>query len=110
MDASCVDLEQWYCSGLDMSSELFSCLFACNRADPELFCDDGSTIISESDRCDGYIDCRDLNDEAGCPPDTTLACDNGELIPATLECDGVQDCFDGSDEAGCPEVAEVVCR
>ncbi|MGM0597543.1 MAG: LDL receptor domain-containing protein [Myxococcota bacterium] len=64
-------------------------------------CGDGS-LIQPDFECDGYEDCDDGSDEAGCPEVQVFVCDNGDEIPEDFECDGDADCNDGSDEVGCP--------
>ncbi|XP_077186702.1 major histocompatibility complex class I-related protein 1-like isoform X2 [Paroedura picta] len=50
--------------------------------------------------CDGYDDCGDDSDEAGCPC-PFFHCRNGHRVEEGELCDGDDNCRDGSDEAGC---------
>lgn len=61
-------------------------------------CDDG-ILIGPERVCDGFAQCMDGTDEAGC--DYPLACDDGTRRPGA-RCDGSWNCADGSDERDCP--------
>nr|XP_027207399.1 uncharacterized protein LOC113800809 [Penaeus vannamei] len=53
--------------------------------------------------CDGHEDCRDGEDEYGCPvcSQEALKCPSGGgCVSVDLTCDGVEDCPDGWDESG----------
>ena len=68
----------------------------------EYTCSDGACIQGDWE-CDGFDDCSDAGDEAGCPcaPDE-YTCSDGACIQGDWECDGFEDCSDAGDEAGCP--------
>lgn len=71
-------------------------------------------------KCDGFNDCGNNNDEAGCPNNTvstTMAtptapveaclpnqfmCDSGRCLAKSYVCDGFSDCVGGEDETNCP--------
>lgn len=93
LKASCENLVDGYCRS-DYNWAL-PCIQACEP--PPYQCADGE-IVSGGSRCDGYTDCLDGSDEAGCP---TFTCQNGELVSANAKCDDWEDCSDGSDELGC---------
>jgi hypothetical protein len=63
-------------------------------------CNNGVTIQSQY-RCDGFNDCGNFADEAGCGSNNDFNCGNGTVIPASWLCDGDNDCGDSTDEAGC---------
>lgn len=59
--------------------------------------------VSEALRCDGYADCSDRSDEAGCPkpphcPVQLRCAHSHECLQKEWLCDGEEDCKDGSDE------------
>lgn len=59
--------------------------------------------VSEALRCDGYPDCSDRSDEAGCAKSprcpAQLQCPHShECLQKEWLCDGDEDCKDGSDE------------
>ncbi|XP_065832089.1 low-density lipoprotein receptor-related protein 4-like [Oscarella lobularis] len=77
---------------------------ACPSIDFE--CDNGLCIPKEW-QCDGDWDCRDGEDEFGCPASRNCSagefrCANGHCIRPTWRCDQDNDCGDGSDESNCP--------
>ena len=76
-------------------------------SDGECWCDNSERFIDESYLCDGDNDCRDWQDERGCPgvriaklPCVGLDCfcDDGEIIPSSWLCDDDPDCSGGEDE------------
>jgi hypothetical protein len=83
-----------YCRG--NISVLGTCITKCEP--PPFFCGSGEQIPA-NDRCDGFEQCSDASDEAGCP---TFACADGSTIPLDDQCDGFPHCPDSSDENGCP--------
>ena len=57
-------------------------------------------------KCDGYFDCRDKSDEAGCSGTSCdlsqFRCANGEKCIAEFQkCNHRKECTDGSDEKEC---------
>ena len=97
LKATCADLTALVCGGTT-SASFDACLNACKNVG-RLACATGSQTYGDQYRCDGYADCGDGSDEAGCP---TFKCQDGSTILARLHCDGSFDCSDGSDETGCP--------
>jgi suppressor of tumorigenicity protein 14 len=78
-----------------------SCITKCEPA--PFTCGSGEQVKA-SDKCDGYEDCSDASDEAGC---ATFACaDGSSTIPVKDKCDAFEDCSDGSDEVGCTNLFE----
>ena len=97
-ERSCDESEAYYCNALSTDP----CVDACTL--DEFKCDDGTTVEA-SYQCDGFYDCADDSDEAGC---SYFVCEtDAEIISLGYTCDGDPDCSDGSDEAGC---AEVICN
>jgi hypothetical protein len=92
----CAQLENAFCTeNSPLLREIALCAEDCEE---QFRCGSGETF-SASFQCDGYADCSDGSDEAGCP---TYACADGEKVHAGARCTGYEDCRDGSDEAGCP--------
>ncbi|XP_048345301.1 class I histocompatibility antigen, F10 alpha chain-like isoform X2 [Sphaerodactylus townsendi] len=65
----------------------------------EFRCQNGQ-LVPELWTCDGYDDCGDDSDEAGCACQF-FQCRNGHRVEKNELCDGDDNCRDGSDEAGC---------
>ncbi|CAF4219247.1 unnamed protein product, partial [Rotaria sp. Silwood2] len=93
------------CGGDDTSDEAVDCA---SRSCPDGYfrCASGH-CISNTSRCDGYPQCRDVSDEAGCPPRfpngqycpiDRFTCNNTLCINKNWVCDGDNDCHDNSDE------------
>lgn len=68
---------------------------------PTFMCMSGQ-IILETQKCNGFADCRDESDEGDAAMCPTFMCTSGETIPLVYKCDDLADCADGSDEVGCP--------
>lgn len=79
----------------DAERTVVRCAEACVPRD---FCRNGQPIEA-ADRCDGWTDCNDGSDEAGC---AEFVCPDGLVLPHDWACDGSLDCEDGSDELTCP--------
>jgi lysozyme len=78
-------------------------------------CADGS-CIDASWVCDGWPDCPNGDDEAGCPTPTPtptscsgFTCADGSCIDASWVCDGWADCPAGDDETSCDAPAPSTC-
>jgi hypothetical protein len=93
--ASCDVLSDLLC-GVSLPPSLLQCVAQCEP--PPFRCADGQMVDSDY-RCDGYSDCGDGSDEAGCP---MLTCGDGSQVSEAFRCDGHPNCADGADEAGCP--------
>jgi hypothetical protein len=93
LDQTCTALVGLYCRS--DPSGFTSCITSCEP--PPFTCANGEKVDA-NDKCDGFADCSDSSDEAGCP---TFACADGQTIPLDNQCDAWPDCSDGSDEQGC---------
>jgi hypothetical protein len=99
--ASCEDLAELNCNFFDpmLDPALVACGESCQPSVADFTCGDGMMVPAD-DQCDGFDDCVDASDEAGC---VTLDCADGNgTYPMAFKCDSVPDCSDGSDELGCP--------
>lgn len=108
MQLSCDDLKTAVCTEFQtLPASAASCYAACPQPS-EIPCADGSGTYPADYKCDGYDDCSDGSDEAGCPAPLECADGNG-TYPTQYKCDGNNDCSDGSDEEGCPAGTHFVC-
>jgi hypothetical protein len=97
IDAPCEDVESVFCTWFP-SEALEACYERCEELHG-FACADGSGTVPLDWICDGWDDCTDGSDEAGC---SNFTCHDDEVIPEEWVCDGYEDCWDGEDEVGCP--------
>ncbi|XP_031564642.1 scavenger receptor cysteine-rich domain superfamily protein-like isoform X2 [Actinia tenebrosa] len=67
-------------------------------------CASNSQCISSRNRCNGYTECSNGEDERNCPASCSgfyghFRCNNNNCISRSNLCDGVNNCGDGSDES-----------
>jgi hypothetical protein len=93
--ATCDELKGVFCMQM-FSGGLGTCVTTCETQNA--FACGGGETVSSSSKCDGFDDCSNSADEAGCP---TFDCGAGELVPAVFKCDGSTQCSTGADEDGC---------
>jgi hypothetical protein len=68
-------------------------------------CTTGVGSVAADSTCDGFADCSDGSDEAGCD----FPCGSGAgspTVPYSSLCDGSADCPNGEDEDGCTALCD----
>jgi hypothetical protein len=108
-DAACVDLEGQVCVGATQTDAFRTCVLTCDSYSiVECMTASGPRIVAS---CDSYAECLDASDEANCPPEAFLGCNDlgGRPVPVKLRCDGEEDCAAGEDEDGCPAGTHFAC-
>ncbi|KII65430.1 Low-density lipoprotein receptor-related protein 5 [Thelohanellus kitauei] len=93
---------------------------SCPPTSPFL-CVDGDSCYSESQKCDGFMDCSDGSDERYCDgfvvinqeTSTTclgneyFTCEDGKKLCMSKSCDGVGDCRNKKDEDMCGTICRL---
>ncbi|XP_050312329.1 uncharacterized protein LOC126747627 [Anthonomus grandis grandis] len=94
-----------YCKLLDKGLAVFQCLPLKNLLKcPESTFNCGNMCISVTKRCDGRIDCLNMEDEINCDCnlDDNFQCGNKtSCLHKSKVCNGKVDCWDKSDEIHC---------